>query len=416
MILSKPSRFFLSLLAAVCLVPALSCRKAGPRPVMILGVDALDWEEVDLLRGQGLLPNIDRLIRTGVSATVETNDITGSAVYWTSIATGQTSAKHGITDFVYKDPQTGEISPVTSNLRRTKAFWNILSERDVPVGVVGWYVSWPAEPVKGFMVSSYFTWTDVQPTVMGTFYPGAPGMVYPESLAKTTPADIDRGLAKYKQDIRKIIPLRSEAQHGPNIIKAEWTIMSDYVYAEVGRRLLEKYHPRVFAVYFAGIDTVGHIFTRKSAQRQMHQVTNKFGDVQKRYYEAMDRMIEPFLAEAGDGTDIFLLADHGLMRGQHTHRGVCVLAGPDFRDGVRLEKKVRLTDVCPTLLYLLGLPVAEDMDGRVYLEAFEPDFVRAHRVETIATYGRRKGATAAPLKSNFDREIIDRLKTLGYLK
>ncbi len=416
MILFRRNRVLLTLLVVACLIPAVSCRQARPHRVMILGLDALDWEEVDILRGQGLLPNIDKLIRTGVSATIETNDVGGSAVYWTSIATGQTSDKHGITDFVFKDPKTGEISPVTSNQRRTKAFWNILSERNIPVGVVGWYVSWPAEKVKGFQVSSYFTWTDVQPTVKGMYYSQVPDMIFPPSLAKSTETDVAKAQEIYKGLIGKIIPLRNDGLRGDRTIKSEWSILSDLIYAEIGLHLLRQERPSVFAVYLGGVDVVGHLFTMKTKRRQMRQITRKFGDVQANYYRTMDDLIGPYLAEAGAETNIFLLSDHGLMRGEHTERGVCLMAGPDFRDNARLEKRVKLTDICPTLLYLSGLPVAEDMDGRVALDALEPAFIKSHRLMTISSYGPRTDASAQPIKTNFDKDIIDRLKTLGYLK
>ena len=416
MILYRRGRGVSALLLISALVLAVSCTRAKPHKIMILGLDALDWQEVDLLRGQGLLPNIDKLIRTGVSVTVDTNDVGGSAVYWTSIATGQTSKKHGITDFVFKDPKTGEVSPVTSNQRKTKAFWNILSEKDIPVGVVGWYVSWPAEKVKGFQVSSYFTWTDVQPTVKGMYYSQVPDMIYPPSLAKSTEADVAKAEEAYKGLIRKIIPLKKEIWRGEKVIKSEWSILSDMIYAQIGLHLFRKERPQVFGVYLGGVDVVGHLFTMKTKRRQLRQVFRKFGDVQGNYYRAIDELIGPYLAEAGETTDIILVSDHGLMRGEHSGRGVCVLAGPDFRDGVRLEKKIRLTDICPTLLYLCGLPVAEDMDGRVALEALEPGFIKAHRLRTISSYGPRKDSSAEPIKTNFDKDIIDRLKTLGYLK
>ncbi len=403
------------LAAAACLLAAVSCAGKARDRVMILGVDGLDWEMVDALRARGGLPNLDRLIKTGVSARIVTNDAGGSAVFWTSIATGQTSAKHGIRGFVSKDRASGAISPVTSNQRITKAFWNILSERGIPVGVTGWYVTWPAEKVDGFMVSSYFTWTDVQPTAKGTFYPKGPDMVYPPSLAERTQEDVERGLAEYRKIIDGIFRARPTHTHRPKVVKTQWSVMSDCIYAEVGRDLRRRLKPRVFALYLGGVDVVGHFFS-KETEAEARLSERNFGPVQPNYYRAVDALLSPYLAEADKGTDIILVSDHGLMRGQHTDNGVCVLAGPHFRDGVRLDDPVKLTDICPTLLYLVGLPAAEDMDGRVCLEAVEPEFVRSHRVRTIASYGKRKGVSREPLKSDFDRDILERLRTLGYLK
>ncbi len=404
---------------ALCLGLAASCRPGGSpndQKVFLLGVDALDWEMVNTLRSQGLLPNLDRLIQKGVSAQIDTNDEGGSAVYWTSVATGQKRAKHGIMDFIYKDPQNGEINPVTGNQRKTKAFWNILSENDISVGIVGWYVTWPAEKVNGFMVSSYFTWTDAQPTVRGMVYPDEAKMIYPQSLAGDVKEAVTQAELYYNKNIRRIIPVRSQAQRGPLVVKMEWSLMSDFMFAEVGTSLYRKLKPRVMGLYYGAVDVAGHLFSWKRERRTKRMLAQRGADIQKNCYLAADELIGRTLADVDEGTTVILLSDHGLMRGEHTNNGVFIMCGPDIRQGLRLENPVGLTDVCPTLLYRIGLPVAEDMDGRVLLDAFSPEYIRAHRVKTISSYGPRTNFSEKPIKSNFDSKIIERLKTLGYLK
>lgn len=395
---------------------SLACRPEVRNKVIFLGIDALDWDMVDILRGEGLLPNLDRLIKSGCSARIETNEWgKGSALYWTDIATGQLSKKHGINGFVYTDPQTGKMTPNTSNRRKSKAFWNILSEKGISVGVVGWYLTWPVEKVRGFMVSSYFTYEDVQPTIKGMYYAQAPEMIHPPSLAEETKEYVRQGEVRYQEMIRKILPLSAPTQRRPTVTKAEWAILSDVIYVELGRQLFQKMKPDVFAIYLGSVDTVGHMFTSRRHKRQAKK-TARFGDVQRKGYLAVDEMITPFVSAIDERTFVFLVSDHGLMRGRHTRKGVFVLAGPGVKRGTRLEKDVALIDVCPTMLYLMGLPAAEDMDGRVCLEAMTPEHLAAQRVRTIASYGQRKDSSDKPIETNFDEAIIKRLKTLGYLK
>ena len=45
--------------------------------------------------------------------------------------------------------------PVTSGMRKVKALWNILSDKQKKVAVVGWWATWPAEDVNGAMVSDH---------------------------------------------------------------------------------------------------------------------------------------------------------------------------------------------------------------------------------------------------------------------
>jgi tetratricopeptide (TPR) repeat protein len=78
-----------------------------------------------------------------------------------------------------------------------------------------------------------------------------------------------------------------------------------------------------------------------------------------------------------------------------------------------------LLDVAPTVLYLAGLPVPDDMDGRVLLEAVRPEFRQRFPQTRIATYeitphrsddGSRAGA---PATSN--DEFLANLRSLGYI-
>lgn len=383
---------------------------------MYIGIDGLDWEMLDTLRGEGLLPNFDRLIKGACAARIETNEWgKGSAVYWTDVATGQLSSKHGIDNFVWIDPQTKKMIPNTSNRRRTKAFWNIFTEKDISVGCVGWYITWPVEAVKGFMVSSYLAVRDVQPIWKGSFYSDVPQMVYPPSLEDETKKASLEGEKKYRLNSEKIIPQSKLKKIPPVVTQTDWAFMTDAIYSEIGLRLYRSQKPRVFALYLSGIDVVGHRFTGKK-RRKRRAIIAVAGDIQKNYYLAMDEIIKPFLDAADDHTTIILSSDHGLMRGSHTKNGVFLISGPGIKRGVRLEKPVALVDICPTILYLMGLPAAEDMDGRVYLEAMTPEYVAAHRVQTIASYGLRKDASDKPIETNFDKAIIQRLKTLGYIK
>jgi hypothetical protein len=50
-------------------------------------------------------------------------------------------------------------------------------------------------------------------------------------------------------------------------------------------------------------------------------------------------------------------------------------------------------DLAPTLLYLLGLPVARDMEGRVLTEVLEPAHARDNPVTFIPSY---EGLAVAP--------------------
>jgi len=51
------------------------------------------------------------------------------------------------------------------------------------------------------------------------------------------------------------------------------------------------------------------------------------------------------------------------------------LNGPGIKKGQRLERTVWLTDIVPTICYLLDLPIPEHAEGAIIYQAFKnPDF------------------------------------------
>jgi hypothetical protein len=76
--------------------------------------------------------------------------------------------------------------------------------------------------------------------------------------------------------------------------------------------------------------------------------------------------------------------------------GVLLAVGDGIRAGAVLQD-ASVLDVAPTILYLMGLPVARDMEGRVLTEIIEEEFTRAHHLSFVPSYDAVAGAEAPPL-------------------
>ena len=100
--------------------------------------------------------------------------------------------------------------------------------------------------------------------------------------------------------------------------------------------------------------------------------------------------------------------------GDHARDGILYAYGPGVRRGVRLPR-LSIMDLAPTVLWLRGLPVPADMDGRVLTELFEPDFVAGHPVQRGAATGAVTPAAAAELSAEDEEALADRLRGLGYI-
>ncbi len=103
------------------------------------------------------------------------------------------------------------------------------------------------------------------------------------------------------------------------------------------------------------------------------------------------------------------------LSGTHGRKtpGIFIAAGPDI-DPNALPESLRVVDVPPTLLYAIGLPVAEDFAGRAQIELFTGAFRDAHPLQTIPTWGApTRGENRA---SEVDEELVDQLRALGYIE
>ncbi len=94
--------------------------------------------------------------------------------------------------------------------------------------------------------------------------------------------------------------------------------------------------------------------------------------------------------------------------------GVFYAAGPDIDPKGNVEG-IRIHDITPTLLYGMGLPVAEDFDGKVIHSLFPPSFRATRPIRTIPTYGSN-GAGEPTENAETDEEMLERLRALGYLQ
>jgi predicted AlkP superfamily phosphohydrolase/phosphomutase len=119
--------------------------------------------------------------------------------------------------------------------------------------------------------------------------------------------------------------------------------------------------------------------------------------------------------------------------GDHRMEGILIAAGPAFRAGAS-PRRADLLDIAPTVLHLLGVPVPDDMDGRVLTEILEPSLASAAieaipdtsagayyqpEPELAGVRGLGHGAPIAPLTAGYTEnesaEIQQRLADLGYL-
>ena len=101
--------------------------------------------------------------------------------------------------------------------------------------------------------------------------------------------------------------------------------------------------------------------------------------------------------------------------GGHSVEGIIIAEGRGIQRHVRLPDS-HLVDVAPTLLYLMGVPVAEDMDGRILEEMIDPALLRANPAEFVSSYDESILQQRQGDWEEGDEETLKKeLEALGYL-
>ena len=357
------------------------------KKVLLIGWDAADWKVINPLLDQGLMPTLDDFINHGVMGNLATLRPILSPMLWNSIATGKRADKHGIHGFMEPDPQNGGVRPVTSTSRKVKAIWNILTQRGFKTHALGWFASHPAEPINGISVSDLYPLASAP---VEQDWPLPPGAVYPERLRDSF-ADLRMHPAEVTEAaILPWIPRAAEIdQEKDKGLQSFAKILAENCSIHNAATWILQNEPWDFlAVYYNGIDHFCHGFMHYHPPRMQGIPQEKFKiykDVVNGAYRFHDMMLDTLLQLAGPEATVLLVSDHGFHsdhlrpRGipaepagpavQHRPFGIFCMKGSHAKQDERIYGAT-LLDVTPTILTLFGLPVADDMDGRVLVQAF----------------------------------------------
>jgi len=80
-------------------------------------------------------------------------------------------------------------------------------------------------------------------------------------------------------------------------------------------------------------------------------------------------------------------------------KGLFIACGPNIKRGYRLKRTVWLTDIVPTICYLLDLPVPEQCEGAIIYQIFEDTNFKRKEIETLRKNYERVKSTLETQKS-----------------
>jgi predicted AlkP superfamily phosphohydrolase/phosphomutase len=426
-------------------------REGGVRRVLLIVDDGVTWNVIDPLMAERKLPAYRQLVSGGVRGDLATLSPTVSPPIWTTLATGHTPLRHGVGGFInYAYPgmtngisafpcptrmmlpdifiklQTrgfGSSRPLGPSHRRVRAIWNIAADMGIDVGIVGWRYTWPVERVNGFMVSDRL------------HYDRPKSHVHPPELTKYV-NDLVRDMPE--ADPRRFTHCEVESlavnpKSTDRLSLLRHFVTTDQKYQLVADSLFTSLDPTLMTIGFTSIDAIEHLFYYEHAlshepdRYQMTRFLSRFtspelieclGGVIDSTYVFHDRLMQHWIDWLGEDDVLIIVSDHGhVMDGSAHHYpepGVLIMYGKPFRKGLNLTG-ASVYDVVPTVLYLLGLPVAEDMPGKVLEKAILGAFMDENPLRTVKSYETSKLEELEP-PPEVDEELLQKLKALGYIR
>ncbi|WP_428564491.1 MAG: alkaline phosphatase family protein [Solidesulfovibrio sp. DCME] len=252
--------------------------------IVVVGWDGATFDIIKPLVAAGRMPVLARFLAEGAHGPLCSTVPPVTPVAWTSFATGASPGRHGIFDALTLDRDTHEVRFVSAAMRRAAPAWAILSGRGRPAGAVNVPVTWPPDPVDGFVIPGMFTPTD------------ATAFVHPPELQ----AEIEARFGVCR-DSPKLDP--DPGRYLDNLLagvdaRCELTLWL------MARRPLD-----YFCSVFMESDRVQHFFW--AYRDPAHPLHARLGQAIEAVYERLDAALGRILDACPPDTAVALVSDHG---------------------------------------------------------------------------------------------------------
>ena len=395
--------------------------------VRVIAIDGFDPAVYDSLRGQGRVRALASVFE-GATA-IGAADVRDPARAWATIATGQPPEVHGLHSLetrrvagVEGSVSSGDdegigraIRGATDLLRltrpaiasgdelRVKTFWEVASEAGLRTVVVNWWATWPAGgggPVAPVILSDRATLRLERGGELDAEI--APTETY-DRLRAAWPAIKDRAaLAAARVLPNAADPAISSAIRRSAELDALQILMLNHV---------EEPATDLVTVYLPGLDIAQH--TLLGGERASPSTLAARLDAVRAYYDYLSDLVAGLVADLRiDNELIVIVTQPGRL--PSASQGLIAAVGRLSAPGVGNE--ARPIDVAPTILYALGLPLSKELAGRPLVSLLAPEMARKFPVREVPTYGPRRARSAVRHGQALDDEMVERLRSLGYVR
>lgn len=400
--------------------PHLTVLSTGMR-LRVIAIDGVDPQLFDLGRWLGPTDDIDY-----TQYRLAPEDTSDPARIWTTIATGEPPSVHGVQAIETRriaglrgilspdDSSAGRAlqgatdlvrltrpSAASRDERQSMTFWEVAEQAGLRTAVVNWWATWPAPASSGVLVTDR--------AVLRLEHGGAqdaeiaPPELYPALAAEWT-AIRKAAAARASNAFQGITdPAVADALRRSAILDATIVGLADAIPGPA--RDLD-------VVYLPGLDILQHTIlgSHDGIPLAPSAVTARVSALQA-YKQFLRPLLDPWL-HPSPRTIVVLVTEPGRVSGK-VPGTVAISGGSGNRDQPGIPgETASVVDLAPTVLHLLGVPLSRELTGRPL-----STHVAVARVPApVPTYGRPFRIQGPRSGKPLDQEMIDRLRSLGYVR
>jgi hypothetical protein len=299
--------------------------------------------------------------------------------------------------------------PVTAARRRSVALWEMLAQTGKRSLVVGWPATHGGRTDNTVIVSDRYAEPTAGPGIK-PWPPAAPGTYWPEDIGvqldawRMSPEDVQADLISLCVPEWKKVNQKRDRRLGQLRI----FLATDFSHLAAMMTLLSGGQWDFAAVRFPALGAISQIFLPYCLPRPDWIPEVEFGlyqNVIRGACRLLDRMLSQLVQAAGDNASVLVVSAHGVARhvspparveaedneAWKSPHGIFAACGPGW-SGDALVVGATVLDVAPTVLTWFGLPIGDDMEGRVLVEGF----TTAPEVTHVATWESAQAVVSPP--------------------
>lgn len=353
--------------------------------VLLVGWDAADWRVLHPLIDTGEMPVLGSLVERGVSGDLLSPQPLVTATQWVSLATGKRAWQHGICHPLQRGPEGGRAVSVGAAGRQSAAVWEILAKAGRRCLVTGWPATHGETTRNVSVVSDRYAEPTAPPGVK-PWPPAHAGTYWPRDLGSRLD-ELRMSPEEVRADIvAELVPewRRVDQKRDPRLGQLRLFLATDFSHQAALLRLMREREWDFAALRFPALGALSQVFAAFQTPRGPEideQEFALFQHVIRGACRLLDRLLGELVRAAGEQTGVLVVSPYGVRSATpgrletgnpgawKSPLGIIAAAGPGIAADALIYGAGAL-DVTPTILTWLGVPIGDDMEGRILLECF----------------------------------------------